>query len=78
MLDKTKKLKFDNNNLKILIYLGSNFSKKFYWGILYKLKKFKKNINQISVITNEKYLIKDSLIKFLKFQKNKKIDFNNR
>ena len=73
MLNKTKKLKLDNNNLRILIYLGSNFSKKILLGILYKLKKFKKNINQISVITNEKYLLKDSVIKFLKFQKIRKL-----
>ena len=32
MLDKTKKLKLDNNNLRILFILGQTFQKKFYWG----------------------------------------------
>ena len=53
--------------------MDQTFQKKILLGILYKLKKFKKNINQISVITNEKYLLKDSLIKFLKFQKIRKL-----
>ena len=78
---KKEKLKLDAKNLKILVYLGSNFSKEILSKLLFRFNNFKDSIKKISIITNNKIVFKKSFIQFVKFLTVKKlvsiIDKNN-